>query len=433
MPNGWCDMADRKSGLDGRERGMPSEEVFTVSEITHRVRRTLEDAFDHLSVVGEVSNVRRPGSGHVYLTLKDAGAQLSAVIWRSTAARLRFDLEDGMEVVVAGSITVYEPRGTYQIVVSSIRPKGVGALQLAFLQLRDKLEKEGLFRPEAKQPLPFLPSCIGVVTSATGAAIHDILTVIGRRYPPAHIVLRPVRVQGEGAAAEIAQAIGEFNEWGGADVLIVGRGGGSLEDLWAFNEEVVARAIHASKIPVISAVGHETDVTISDLVADRRALTPSEAAEIVLPRLDDLFQALDGQRDRLAAGLRRRLELARAGLARVRASYGFRTPLELVRRHEQRLDDLSGAAALAVRRRVESCGERLATAAGRLRALSPLAVLERGYSITRDAATSQVVRQAADVSEGQTIETILHEGRLTSRVERAAASAPDESHTKGPP
>jgi len=400
----------------------PPDDVVTISELTHRIRRSLEDGFGRVCVLGEISNVRRPASGHVYLTLKDAGAQLAAVIWRSTAARLRFDLDDGMEVIVKGSITVYEPRGVYQIVVSSMQPKGMGALQLAFIQLRDKLEKEGLFRPEAKQPLPALPACVGVVTSATGAAVHDILTVIGRRFPRAHIVLRPVRVQGEGAAEEIAQAIAEFNGWGGADVLIVGRGGGSLEDLWAFNEEVVARAIYASKIPIISAVGHEIDVTIADLVADRRALTPSEAAEIVLPEFHDLLDTLDGLRTRLAVALRGQVDVARARVQRLRGSYGFRAPIEAVRRHEQRLDELVSGAALAVRRRLESCRERLATVGGRLQALSPLGVLERGYSITRSQASGQVLRRAADIEPGQHIETVLHQGRLLSRVERPQPS-----------
>jgi len=402
-------------------------DILTVSELTHRIRRSLEDEFDVVTVVGEVSNVRRPASGHVYLTLKDADSQIAVVMWRSTAARLRFELEDGMEAVVRGAITVYEPRGQYQIVVSSMQPKGIGALQLAFIQLRDRLAKEGLFRPEAKQPLPFLPGCIGVVTSGTGAAIHDILTVIERRFPPARIVLRPVRVQGEGAAAEIAEAIADFNAWGEADVLIVGRGGGSLEDLWAFNEEAVARAIHASRIPVISAVGHEVDVTIADLVADRRALTPSEAAEIVLPELGGLVESLGGLRDRLAVALRGRVGLARAELQRLRASYGFRAPLELIRRHEQRLDDLSAAAARAVQRRVESARERLATAAGRLQALSPMAVLQRGYSITRFPGTGPVIRDAGDVADGDAIETILHHGRLRSRVESRQTESTDEA------
>ena len=398
------------------------EAILTVSELTHRIRRSLEDEFDYVTVVGEVSNLRRPASGHIYVTLKDEGAQVSVVIWRSTAARLRFDLEDGMAVILSGSLTVYEPRGSYQIVASSIKPKGMGALQLAFLQLREKLEKEGLFRPEWKKPLPALPACVGVVTSATGAAIHDILTVIARRFPPAHVVLRPVRVQGAGAAEEIAEAIADFNAWGGADVLIVGRGGGSLEDLWAFNEEVVARAIHASKIPIISAVGHEIDVTISDLVADRRALTPSEAAEIVLPKLSDLTAHLDTLRGRLAAALRSQVDLARAKLRRLRESYAFRAPLDTIRRHEQRLDELSGSATLAMRRRLQSCRERLAGAAGRLNALSPLRVLERGYSITRLPDGGRVVRNAADVQPGDAIETVLSRGRLLSRVETSQGS-----------
>jgi len=407
-----------------RDSELP-DDVLTVGDLTRRIRATLEDAFDRVTVVGELSNVRRPASGHIYLTLKDADAQIAAVVWRSTAARLRFDLEDGTEVIVTGNVTVYEPRGAYQIIVSSIKPKGMGALQLAFLQLRDKLEKEGLFGPESKQPLPYLPACIGVVTSPTGAAIHDILTVIARRFPPARVVVRPVRVQGEGAAAEIAEAIADFNAWGGADVLIVGRGGGSLEDLWAFNEEAVARAIHASRIPIISAVGHEIDVTIADLVADRRALTPSEAAEIVLPRLDDLVATLDAGRDRLALALRGQLGLAREQLIRLRRSYAFRAPLERIRLHEQRLDDLANAAALALRRRIESCRERLGGAIGRLEALGPQRVLARGYSITRDPHTGRVIRHAAHLTPGQTLETIVHRGRFTSRVD--AVHPPDDA------
>jgi len=401
------------------------EEILSVTELNRRIRRALEDEFGSVCVVGEVSNLRRPSSGHIYLTLKDSGAQVAAVLWRSSAARLRFDLEDGMEVIVTGALTVYEPRGSYQIIISSIKPKGMGALQLAFLQLKDKLEKEGLFRPEHKKPLPLLPACVGIVTSPTGAAIKDILTVLARRFPPAHVVLRPVRVQGEGAAEEIAQAIAEFNEWGGADVLIVGRGGGSLEDLWAFNEEVVARAIYASKTPIISAVGHEIDVTIADLVADRRALTPTEAAEIVLPELSELAERLGELRGRLATALRGQVDLARAALERLRGSYGFRAPLEMVRRHEQRLDDLAGAAALAVRRRIESCRERLATAAGRLEALGPRRVLARGYSITRALETRQVIRDAREVQAGQRVETLLHAGRLVSQVETADGQEAD--------
>ncbi|MBM4030489.1 MAG: exodeoxyribonuclease VII large subunit [Planctomycetes bacterium] len=410
-------------GAKPRLGTLESEGVLSVSELTQRIRRSLEDEFGQVAVVGEVSNLRRPASGHVYLTLKDSGAQIAAVVWRSSASRLRFELEDGMEVIVSGSLTVYEPRGSYQIIISSIRPKGLGALQLAFLQLKDKLEKEGLFRPELKKPLPYLPDCVGVVTSATGAAIQDILKVLARRFPPAHVVLRPVRVQGEGAAEEIARAIAEFNEWGGADVLIVGRGGGSIEDLWAFNEEAVARAIHASRIPVISAVGHEIDVTIADFVADRRALTPTEAAELVLPDLRELLERLGGLRGRLATALRGQVDLARATLARLRASYGFRAPIELVRRHEQRLDDLAGALALAVRRRIESARERLATAGGRLEALSPLRVLERGYSITREPETRRVIRAAGQVQPGQLVETLLHAGRIVSRVEKANGQA----------
>ena len=276
----------------------PEQQILTVTEVTEQIKELLETSFPNVWIEGEISNFSRPRSGHCYLTLKDDEAQLPAVIWRSTASRLRFDLHDGLEVVCLGHLDVYPPRGRYQLIVREIEPKGIGALELAFRQLRDKLAKEGLFEPGYKKPLPAFSRRIAVVTSATGAAIRDFLEVLRRRWRGADVWIVPVRVQGEGAAEEIAAALEDVNRLADRpDCIVVTRGGGSLEDLWAFNEEVVVRAIFASKIPVVSAIGHEIDVTLSDLVADVRALTPSEAAELVAPAADELAARLGKSRN----------------------------------------------------------------------------------------------------------------------------------------
>ena len=395
----------------------PSQHVYTVTEITRRVKRNLEQSFSALWVVGEATNVSRPRSGHVYFSLKDGQSQLAAVIWRSLARNLRFELRDGLEVLVFGSFSVYEPRGAYQIIVDQIQPKGVGALQLAFLQLKEKLEKEGLFDPAAKQPLPFLPRRIGIVTSPTGAAIRDMLNVIESRFPRVEVLLCPVRVQGEGSAAEIAQAIRELNARGDLDVLIVGRGGGSLEDLWAFNEEVVARAIHASQLPVISAVGHEVDFTIADFVADARALTPTAAGEMVVPSYDDLVDKLDSAEARLRASLKGTVAVARATLAKVASDLHRHSPLQKVRQWEQRLDELQHRIGIASERYVRSQHDKLATLAGKLEALSPLRVLSRGYAISTSLREGKILKSSAEVSPGDRVETRLAQGSFVATVE----------------
>ncbi|MCU0650635.1 MAG: exodeoxyribonuclease VII large subunit, partial [Candidatus Omnitrophica bacterium] len=280
--------------------------IFSVTEITQGIKQLLGGSFSSVWVEGEISNFRPSSAGHWYFSLKDDGAVLSAVIFSRASKEVPFKPEDGLKVICFGSIDVYPPRGSYQLIIERIEPKGIGSLQLALEQLKIKLEKEGLFAPEHKKEIPYLPASIGVVTSITGAAIKDILKVLDRRFKDVHIIIAGVKVQGDGAKEEIAQAIEDFNAYNDAagkddriDVLIVGRGGGSIEDLWAFNEEIVARAIYASRIPVISAVGHERDVTISDLVADRRAATPSVAAEIVIPRQEDLKSRLEEARTRL--------------------------------------------------------------------------------------------------------------------------------------
>ena len=389
--------------------------VFTITEITRAVKTTLESTFGKVWVTGEISNLRRPQSGHVYLTLKDENAQLSAVMFRGVASRVKFDPVDGMQVLVGGEITVYEARGNYQIIVTSIEPRGVGALELAFKQLVEKLKTEGLFDDVHKRVIPEFPRHIGVVTSATGAAIRDILQVTTRRFPGMRVTIYPVRVQGEGSAGEIAEGIRTLNRLGGFDVIITGRGGGSLEDLWAFNEEVVARAIFASEIPVVSAVGHEIDVTISDMVADLRAPTPTAAAELVVPRRVDLEGELLDIARRLRHALQGRVETARAMLRTLGVRVGPQQLKGHIRQLVQRTDDLGTRLGVSVRSLVRHLKERLRGAAGRLDSLSPLKVLERGYSITR--ADGTVLRDAADVETGDVIDTILFRGGLTSRVE----------------
>ncbi|MBD3336340.1 MAG: exodeoxyribonuclease VII large subunit, partial [Candidatus Eisenbacteria bacterium] len=305
-------------------RGTPP--VFSVSEVTAMVRGALEEALPPLAVEGEISNLRRPVSGHTYFTLKDARSQLRCVLFRGFSVGLRFQPRDGMKVIAAGAITVYEPRGEYQLRVERLEPSGVGELALAFLQLRDRLKDEGLFDPERKRPLPVYPQTVALVTSATGAAVRDMIRILRRRWPPVRIVLRPAAVQGEGAAEEIARGLDEVGSWGGADLVIVGRGGGSLEDLWAFNEEVVARAIARSPIPVVSAVGHEVDVTIADFTADVRAPTPSAAAEMAVPVAADVRERLLEHRLRLDRAVRTQLSGRRQAVLALAGSRALGRP-----------------------------------------------------------------------------------------------------------
>jgi exodeoxyribonuclease VII large subunit len=367
--------------------------------------------------VGEITNCTRAGSGHIYLTLKDDSAQIRAVIWRNAAARLRFDVHDGLEVVAAGPVEVYEARGTYQLIVEKLMPQGVGALELAFRELCDKLKAEGLFASERKRPIPRFPRRIALVTSPTGAAVRDMLQVITRRWPVVEIVIVPVAVQGEGAAAQIAAALRQVHLLPGVDVVITGRGGGSLEDLWAFNEEIVARAIFDCKIPVVSAVGHEIDVTVADLVADVRALTPSEAAELVVPHHDAVQAELARLRQHLAQALRTRAATARARLDALATRRVLTRPVERLHDLSRQIDELELRARRAMANRLTLVRHQLAAAGGRLEALSPLRVLERGYSVTRLAASGQVLRSADQARPGDQLETLLHSSRLVSRVE----------------
>jgi exodeoxyribonuclease VII large subunit len=440
--------------------------VLTVTELTVRVRDLIETEFFAIWVEGELSNCRVWNTGHLYFTLKDAGAQIRGVIFRSALRNLKFKPGDGMRVVARGRISVYEPKGEYQLVCEHMEPQGLGALQLAFDQLKKRLHEEGLFDADRKRGLPALPRKIGIVTSLDGAAIRDIIKVLGRRYRNAHLVIRPARVQGEGAAADIARALHAIGRVRGVDVIIVGRGGGTIEDLWAFNEEIVARAIAGSRVPVISAVGHETDVTIADFVADLRAPTPSAAAELVVARKDEFCARIDGLRDRLESATRARVHgLSRSVhvLSGRPALGGFPGRVAMRGRHaaelthalarvlraavttrERRLQQLHrqletfdlGRRLAGIRTRLVTAEGKLAAAtirvhhradaqlrgcASRLETLSPLAVLGRGYAVCWNADGTHVVRASSDVAAGDSVRVTLAKGELDCEVRKTKA------------
>lgn len=358
---------------------------MTVSQLTALVKCALESALPAtLHVVGEISNFKRHAGGHLYFTLKDSSSEISCVLWRSDAARIKFEPKDGIEVIASGSVEVFERAGRYQLYVRRLDPRGVGALELAFRQLREKLEKQGFFEVSRKRAIPRLPATIAVVTSSTGAAIADVLRTLERRFPIVRVLVFPVRVQGDGAATEIKRAIRDANSQadalGGIDVMIVGRGGGSLEDLWAFNEEPVARAIFESVIPVISAVGHEVDVTIADLVADVRAATPTAAAELAVPLLSDLLDDLAGVAFRLHRRLRSGLDLGAARMKGLLSRACFRDAPGIVRRPAQLLDETISACQLRLRDGIRSAQRRVERGENWVAKISPHASLLRGHS-----------------------------------------------------
>jgi len=442
-----------------------NERVYTVAALIAEVNELLDQGFSGVRVEGEVTNASTSGRGHVYFTLKDDSAALDCVMWASRARQLKFELEDGLAVLALGSLTVYPQRGRFQMVVDDIQPQGVGALQLAFEQLKKKLEAEGLFAAERKQPLPALPNRIGIVTSATGAALQDMLKVL-RRFPKLEIIVAPAMVQGEGAAAEIAAAVSRLVDSGRVNIIIVGRGGGSLEDLWAFNEEEVARAIAASPIPVISGVGHEVDFTIADFVADLRATTPTQAAELIVGRLEEQERRLADARARLLRDFDRKLALARTRLAGLAGSSGLAQVPQRVRLFRERLQRALRLKP-ALRRIFSAAGSRLELASRGLRRLpariaagghrrlltsrkeqlaqltvarvaslrarvdageralghlGPTNVLERGYSITTLEGSATPLRDAARIHGGQTLITRLARGQVRSLVRNATVS-----------
>jgi exodeoxyribonuclease VII large subunit len=395
-----------------------AQQTLTVAQLTAQIKNSLESEFPSVWVVGEISNYSRPQSGHAYFTLKDDQAQIRAVMWRSAAARLKFDLADGLDVVCHGHLDVYGPRGSYQLVIDELQPKGVGPLELALRKLREKLEAEGLFDPARKRSLPTFPRRIAFVTSPTGAAVHDFLQVLRRRWRGVDILIIPARVQGDGAAKEIVSGIRMANRISPRpDVLVVGRGGGSLEDLWSFNEEPVVRAIAASKIPTVSAVGHEIDVTLSDLAADVRALTPSEAAERVVPAAEEITARIRVFQQRLRHAAHRRVMWLRARYDGVAAQRPFRRPFDLIHDRSRRLDELSLHGNAAVRRLLREYESRMATIAGKVESLSPLAVLARGYTITQAKTSGEVIRSAERLKIGQSIVTRFSSGTATSKIE----------------
>ncbi len=389
--------------------------ALTVTELTGRIRECLEEQFPGVRVVGEISNLRRPASGHIYLTLKDESSQLRVVMFRNMQGGLRFEIEDGLRVKVFGDISVYGARGEYQLIARGVTPDGLGPFQQAFLKLKEKLAADGLFDKEKKRSIPQFPAKIAIVTSKTGAAVMDMLRMIRSRSASVDVVIYPVKVQGKGAAEEIAGAIRHLNEIGGFDTIITGRGGGSIEDLWAFNEEIVARAICASRTPIISAVGHEIDVTISDLVADVRALTPTEAGEIVVQDTGTVVGEIMNRAETARRLIGRLLENVRNKLDLLAGALSMRTPVHLLREKVQTVDDAAARITLALSHRLTMYRERLKGASGRLAAISPVAVLERGYSVTLDE-KGEVLRSARGIHAGHRLSTILSDGKITSEV-----------------
>jgi len=438
-------------------------QVYSVSEITRDIKAILEAAFDTVWIEGEISNMKVAASQHAYFVLKDQNAQVRCVMFRGQRSRMKFKPEDGDQVVLLGRVTVYEARGDYQVIVEAMEPRGLGALQKAFEQLKEKLAKEGLFDEERKRPLPEHPWRVGIVTSPTGAAIRDMVHVLERRNPRLSILLNPVKVQGEGSAQEIARAIEQLNQVPDLDVIIIGRGGGSIEDLWAFNEEVVARAIHASRLPVISAVGHEIDFTISDFVADVRAPTPSAAAELVTPELASTIDELRDRLERLIGNMQDRIEDDRNRLRFLVDRRFFREPHRILESPAQRLDDISQRLMRGLDRWVVVQKQRLDGAAHRLmqaspqkrlgllgekradlhhmlirqiqsqiqlnrqqldgvcknlNALSPLSILDRGYSITTAKDTGKAVASSREVKAGERVQVRLAQGKLDCTVDK---------------
>ncbi len=395
----------------------PDRKIYPVGALLAGINGLLQDRVGRVWVQGEISNLHRAASGHCYFTLKDDRGQLRAALFRGAAQRLRFELEEGAEVIVSADVGVYEARGDLQLIVKNVEPVGLGALQLAFEQLRRKLESEGLFDPDRKRSLPEIPMRVGVVTSPTSAAVRDVINVSGRRFPAATLLISPTRVQGEGSEDEIADAIDALVAFGEVDVILVVRGGGSLEDLWAFNSEVVARAVARSSVPIISGVGHETDVTICDLVADLRAPTPSAAAELALPDRDSLAASLAHVMHRLVDSVRRLIEAARSRHLKERDALRMLAPTARVAAQRARF----AAAARALGRLGLGLHLRgrglLAAQAARLDSLSPLAVLGRGYALVRRSEDGAIVRRAGDVAEGDVLAIRLAEIELDATVE----------------
>jgi len=443
--------------------------TLTVTELTQHIKFLLEENFTEVYLQGEISNLGRPSSGHLYFNVKDDQSQIAGVMFRSAALRNKFELENGLEVILFGRITVYEPRGNYQIIVEQVEPVGTGALQLAFEQLKSKLAQEGLFEEELKKPIPYLPKGIGIVTSPTGAAIQDILQILKRRFPSMPVLLNPVAVQGEGAAKEIAKAIRQFGKILDVDVLIVGRGGGSIEDLWAFNEEVVARAIYKAKIPIISAIGHETDFTIADFVADLRAPTPSAAAELVVPTKDDLLTKIEELRNRVASAVQNDIDNTQDRLEYIQRS--LRSPEWIIQGQMMKVDELSSKLVNSMKNRLfefqsmlerdtqdiihlsplyriesdkikirdlqskiinmttnslKNGQNRLLELTHVLNSTSPLSVLKRGYSVVSDS-KNKLISSVSQLKENSKFWIRMTDGKIKGKVEKIVPNQTEEN------
>ena len=398
---------------------MPEQKIspVTVSVLTDAIRYSLNEVFKTVWVEGEVSGLTTPQSGHLYFNLKDESAQLNCIVWRTAAGRLPFKIKNGQKLICGGSIDVYPQRGSYQLIIQQVQPVGIGALELAFRQLKEKLQKEGLFDPAAKQPIPRYPKRVAVVTSPTSAAIRDFLQVLTRRWSTTDVLVVPVRVQGDGAADEIAAAIERLQKMKNpVDVIVVTRGGGSIEDLWSFNEEKVCRAIFKSEIPVVSGVGHEIDITLSDLVADVRALTPSEAAERLVPDRADFKRQLGNVSQRMQQALTSKIDNAELRLARFANHSALLKPLETIERRAEEVEALSADLHQQVQLMMRLKETNLVSLAEKLDLVSPLGVLKRGYSLTTNEKGS-VVKSSKELAVGSLIHTRLADGKVASRVE----------------
>lgn len=394
----------------------PTPTVYSVNEINNYVKQILDndENLKYIFVTGEISNFKAHYSGHLYLTLKDEKAAVKAVMFAGNASKLRFMPENGMKILAFGTVSLFPRDGSYQFYISDMQPDGVGALSIAFEQLKKKLESEGLFSPIHKKPIPRFPERVGVITSETGAAVQDIFNVLSRRYPSAQVVLRPTKVQGEGAARDIAEAIKDFNKLNAADVLIVGRGGGSIEDLWAFNEEIVARAVFESKIPVISAVGHETDYTICDFVSDLRAPTPSAAAELAVPDKMELKGELLARKQQLFGVIKNLISNERSKLSAIEQKDVLRNPVTRIYENRKDLLYLSERLESLTINAVHNNKNKLGALAGKLDALSPLGVVSRGYALAEN--NGKIIKSTSDVSVGDEISLKVSDGTVTAEV-----------------
>ncbi len=402
-----------------------NKHTYTVSEVTQDIKLILENTFGEVWVEGEVSNFKAPASGHFYFTLKDEGAVLAAAMFKNANKDVKFKIEDGLKVICSGRIEVYAPRGQYQLVVEKIEPKGIGAQQLAFEQLKNKLFKEGLFDPKHKKQLPLMPFCAGLVTSSAGAAVRDILQILKNGAPCVDVIIRAVRVQGEQAAREITEAVNDFNQFKQVDVIIICRGGGSAEDLWSFNEEIVTRAIYNSKIPTISAVGHQINVTLSDLVADVFVETPSAAAKVIVDKKNALLAEIDGYRYELSSAISDTLHRLRNTLATLKGM--LKSPLDRLLEKQQLLDELSSGLDSHIQHALDMAKEKFHSLIEKLEALSPLAVLSRGYSLSSLMPEGRIIKDASELKPRDLIKTILAKGAFLSSVQEVIK---DEGKTK---